>query len=169
MNEEFINQEAPKKFPVFLKVLLILSSIAIGFSTLSLLLSLLGGQPSTDQIEKTNVELLKQATQMEEQHLPGMADIMRQTAAFTEFQQINFWPTFGLNLITTLTGFLAIFYMWRLRKIGYHFYIGYSLLAVFGVYIFVPAGLIPIYAIVTGAIFAALFVILYTVNLKHLK
>lgn len=169
MNEEFIDQEQPKKFPTFLKVLLILSSIAVGFAMLSVIISLLSGPPSTDEIERTNIVMLKQAAQMEDQHLPGMAGIMRKTAEFSEYQQINFWPTFGLNLLSTLTGFMAIMYMRRLRKIGFHFYVIYNLLAVFGVYIFVPVNLIPVYAIVTGAIISAIFVMLYAVNLKHLK
>ncbi len=169
MNEEFIDQDAPKKFPIFLKVLLILSSIAVGFAMLSVIISLMSGPPSADEIEKTNIVLLKQATQMEDQNLSGMARIMRQTAQFSEYQQINYWPTFGLNLITTLTGFMGIMYMRRLKKMGFHFYVIYNLLAVFGVYIFVPASLIPIYAIITGAIISTIFIILYAANLKHLK
>lgn len=169
MNEEFIDQESPQKFPTFLKVLLILSSIAVGFAMLSVVISLLGGPPSTDEIERTNTVMLKQAVQMEEQHLPGMAQIMRKTAEFSEYQQINYWPTFGLNLLTTLTGFMAILYMRRLRKLGFHFYVIYNLLAVFGVYIFVPANMVPVYAIVTGGIISAIFIMLYAANLKHLK
>ena len=52
--------------------MLILSSIAVGFAMLSVVISLLGGPPSTDEIERTNTVMLKQAVQMEEQHLPGV-------------------------------------------------------------------------------------------------
>jgi hypothetical protein len=80
---------------------------------------------------------------------------------------------FYLNsLITTVVyalGLVGVIFMWKQRKLGFHLYVIYSLLAMTAVYVIVPISLVLQAEIIQSAIFSAIWIGLYAINLKHLN
>lgn len=166
---EQIDIEQEEKRPTFLTVLCILSYITLGFAALGFIGSLVSGPPSSDQIEATEIELMKTATQFRDQGQTWAANVMEQITEFTTYQQVNFWFTTGLNALGALTGFLGVRMMWKGKRRGFHFYIIYNLIGVGGVYLVAPAHVVPSFVVISGLIFSAIFVGLYAINLKWMN
>lgn len=73
------------------------------------------------------------------------------------------------TLITLIVGAFSIFLMFKLRKIGFHLYIIYSILPIITMYIITPMEMILTFSVITTVFIGALFAVLYGVNLKHMK
>jgi len=168
MNQEiYENQpenQAPKR-PKGLTVLCVLSFITIGFSTIGLLTMLLGGKPSADQIESTVLQSQQMASGFREQGTVWLADFIEQAAELASHQQRNYWQTVGMNALTTIAGFIGVFWMLNGKRLGFHAYIIYNLLSVGGSFIITPAHMIQMPTVIMSLIFSGLFVFLYS---KHL-
>lgn len=158
----------PKR-PTFLKVLCILSYISLGFAGIGLIITLLNGKPNPSEVEKGHTELIKMANELRGQKQTWLAGMLEQTADLATYQQANYWPLVGINAIVVLTGFLGVSYMWRGRKVGFHFYIIYCLISAGGLYLIAPANVIPAFTTISGLFVSGIFVLLYGLNLKHLK
>jgi hypothetical protein len=65
-----------------------------------------------------------------------------------------------------LIGLLGALMMWQAKKLGFHLYIGYSLLAIIQIYFFVSPSDVPSFVVIWGLLMSVLFVFMYSRNLK---
>jgi len=143
--------EAAKR-PVFLTVLCILSFVAAGFAAIGYIA----------------VITLMGAVTAGASALEGMSgEAGAAGAAITE--AISTGPSAGLTWAYIVVGFLTmlislfgVIKMWKLQKMGYFLYVGASVVSMIMGIIYSGFG-------VMAVIFPILFIVLYGLNLKHLK
>jgi hypothetical protein len=73
------------------------------------------------------------------------------------------------NLILTIAGLLGVWMMWNLRKQGFYIYTLASIAGLAVPFIFLGGGLITLLAVGFGGFIALVFIILYALNLKHMR
>jgi hypothetical protein len=171
MSEDYLdidhNQaEQPKKRPVLLTVLSVLSFIVIGFGLLGVLGSLIGGKPSNEEIEAAYNVSVQAAGDMRDRQILWLAEMLEQTADLVVYQQHRYWSVLGINALTMLTGFFGVLFMLKGRKLGFHLYIIYNLLSVGGTFLIAPSHLVPMASIIMSLVLSGLFIFLYSLNLK---
>nr|WP_294860669.1 hypothetical protein [uncultured Fluviicola sp.] len=173
MNENYkeMNQEIEQnpKRPVLLTVLCILSFIVVGFGLLGVLFSLLGGQPSPEEIEATSNQLIQTAGDMRDKNIIWAADMIEQMADLTVYQQQRYWSVLLVNALTMLTGFVGVLFMFKGKKLGFHLYIVYNLLSVGGTFLIVPSHMVPMVTVIMNLIISGVFILLYSRNLKWMN
>ncbi|MNU95090.1 hypothetical protein D3C71_850960 [compost metagenome] len=162
-------QEEPVKRPVLLTVLCILSFIVVGFALLNVLLSLLGGEPSAEVIEKTYNQMMQLASDNRDQNVVLMADILEQMAEVSSYQQHNYWLVLLVNAATSGTGFAGVLMMFKGRKLGFHLYIIYSLLSFGGIFLIYPPHMDQLSPAIMSLAFSGVFIFLYALNLKWMN
>ncbi|MNJ85646.1 hypothetical protein D3C87_31210 [compost metagenome] len=162
-------QEEPVKRPVLLTVLCILSFIVVGFGLLGVLLSLAGGEPTPETIEKSYNQMMQTASDNRDQNLVFVADMFEQMAEVTSYQQNNYWLVLLVNAVTSGTGFAGVLMMFKGRKLGFHLYIIYSLLSFGGIFLIMPPHIDPLSSAIMSLIFSGVFVFLYALNLKWMN
>jgi hypothetical protein len=162
--------QEPKR-PQFLTVICVLSFIMCGLGLVSGVWSIIQNTPehmaeSIEQMRKFSPEM---ADKLEEQMI-AMQD--------STFMQISPY----LNFVYLLLSFLGILMMWKLQKKGFFLYIAGEVLPYLG---FLVAGkqtmammgsagggaaeVAGVVMVVLMVIFDAAFIIMYAVNLKHMK
>lgn len=166
-----VNQETeqPKKRPVLLTVLCILSFIVVGFGLLGVLFSLIGGEPTTEEIEAAYNQIVQMASDMRDKQLTTIADMLEQGAELTMYQQHRYWSVLSINALTMITGFVGVLFMFRGKKLGFHLYIIYNLLSVGGTFLIVPSHMVPMASVIMNLIISGLFIFLYSLNLKWMN
>ena len=134
--------EAAKR-PVFLSVLCILSFIAAGLGILGYI---------------TLITVMGAVT-------AGASALQNAGANFTQTAGPSVgmtWAYIIVGFVTTLIGLFGVIKMWKLQKIGFFLYVGATVVSVIMGFIFSGFG-------VMGVIFPIVFIVLYGLNLKHLK
>lgn len=171
MNEVLESQEfekAPKR-PAFLLVLCILSFISIGLSFITALFSLITGPSSEEEILELKVEFTQQMSEMDALGAHWASEIFRKLIHITEATNAAHYMNTFTTILILLVGALGVFMMLKGKKLGFHFYIIYSLLTAVQLYLFVDPRYIPTFLVVTSLLFSGIFVLLYGLNLKHMK
>ena len=140
--------EAAKR-PVFLTVLCILSFIAAGFAIIGYVtvLTLMGAvSAAASSMEGMSAETSAM-----------MSEAMSKapSAGLT-------WAYIIVGFVTVLISLFGVIKMWKLQKLGYFLYVGASVASMVMGIIYSGFG-------VMGVIFPVLFIVLYGLNLKHLK
>jgi hypothetical protein len=72
------------------------------------------------------------------------------------------WAYIIVGFITTLVGLFGVIKMWKLQKVGFFIYVGCSVASM-------VMGMIYSGFSVMGVLFPVLFIVLYGMNLKHMK
>lgn len=168
MTETLDLQENDKR-PVLLLVLAILSFISIGFSILGNLWSVASGPMNEDQLIKQRVELTKSKSQMREAGMDGFVDFFDKLEGMTEQVNDNFYFSKVVLFVTDILGLFGVIFMLRRRKLGFHLYIVYSLLALGGIYLYVSPENIHISLPILNVIFGGIFVYLYSRTLHWMR
>ncbi|MDF3028931.1 MAG: hypothetical protein K0S23_3238 [Fluviicola sp.] len=166
MNEEV---QENKKRPVLLTVLCILSFIVVGFGVLGVLFSIIGGQPSAEEIESTYNLSIQAASDMRDQKIIWLAEILEQGADLVAYQQHRYWSVLMINALTMITGFVGVLFMFKGKKLGFHLYIIYNLLSIGGTFLIVPSHMVPMASVIMNLILSGLFIFLYSLNLKWMN
>lgn len=160
-----------KKRPDFLKVICILSFIMCGLGLLSGIYNMIQNTPEK---MTENIEKLKEIS-------PAMADqLEEQLTAMQESTYVQIAPY--LNFIYILLSFLGVLMMWKLNKKGFYLYIageilpyipmifmGKETMAMMGTAGGGMAQTIGMITIVLMFVFDITFIIMYALNLKHMK
>lgn len=164
-----INDEnAPR--PKFLTVLCILTFISTGMSLVSGLYNLaFVGKQSEEQMLDTKVQLTKSISDMKEMGMTGFAEMMEKINRMTIEINENFYLASMISLITVGIGLFGAIKMWKGFKLGFHLYIVYNLLVVGAIYLYVSPQNIPSVVVITNIILSAIFVFMYSRNLKWMK
>ena len=157
-------ESAPKKRPVFVTVLCILTFVSCGFAFISALWRLAVGSNTEESFKQ-----MKNMPQFKDGALEKM---MEGAQKIQDWQVTADLLALG-NVALCLTGALL---MWKLRKSGFYLYVVGQILpmiSLYGMYsvvqnipIFGMAMLIMSFIIV---LFAIAFIIMYAINLKHMR
>lgn len=140
--------EAAKR-PVFLTVLCILSFIAAGLAILGYItvISLMGAATAVvSGMENAGGEM---SEMMESVQTTGPS------AGLT-------WAYLIVGFVTVIVSLFGVIKMWKLQKIGFYLYVGASVVSMI-------MGVVYSGFSVMAVIFPILFIVLYGLNLKHLK
>jgi hypothetical protein len=167
---EIIEVQPEDKRPVILLVAAILSFISIGVTTVAILFNLIGGPLNEDELQENRVNMARSKTQMRE--AGGSSYFIKffdQIEGMTEETNNSFYLANGLNLLVNTCGFAGVFMMMRRRRLGFHLYIVYSLLAVGVMYLYVSPQNIPTISLVFGLFFSGIFVFMYSRALKWMR
>lgn len=165
------NNDFPQgeKRPKFLTVLCILSFISVGFSLLGNFSALLSGPLSLDELEKVMAESMNLVSTLQEAGNTELSKTLELVLRTQEYINANFYVHTFVTLIGLVCGFIGVFFMFKGRKNGFHFYIIYNVISIISIYVSVPASEVPSIMIVSNMIFSAIFILLYSRNLSWLK
>ena len=171
MNETdlaFENDKQPTSAPIFLIVLVILTLINTGLALLGGVFSLVVGKPSEKEILASKVQMAKPIIELRKLEMDYFVDVFTKLEAINDAMYANFIMFNLLGIFIALIGAASALMMLFRMKLGFHAYIVYSFLSILSVYAFVAPVNVPSILILTNAIFAGLFVFLYSRNLKWL-
>lgn len=153
------------KMPVFLKVLLILTSITVGFGILAALVGFAKGPNSQEDIDSIMAPNLALINNMRnEGYTLGLDELEKITRQVDHINQ-NFYLNQSLSLVAYTFGLAGILMMFKQRKIGFHLYIIYNLIAFSTVYFVVPIAEISTVGQIVNFIICGVFIFLYSRNL----
>ncbi|MEY4349963.1 MAG: hypothetical protein RL078_5 [Bacteroidota bacterium] len=164
MTELEVNTEAPKR-PVFLLVLVIMSSINIGISTMGALSAILGAKPDASMIKEAQLDFAKMRDQLEAANGSDFIYIVDQMETVTMNMFAHFHTYNSIQFIFLLLGLTGVILMFQRKRLGFHFYIVYSLGLVLLPYFFNAMQQIPTILTIVGVLYGALWVFLYSRNL----
>ncbi len=167
---EVIENQAENKRPVILLVAAILSFISIGISTLVIVFNLIGGPMNEEEVMETRVATAKSKTDM--RNAGGslyFINLFDQIQAMIEETNDNFYVSNALNILVNAVGFFGVFFMMKRRKLGFHLYIIYSLLAFSVLYLYISPQNIPTISLIFGLLFSGIFVFMYSRALRWLQ
>ncbi len=169
MENHQIDMNQQNKRPVFLTVLCILTFISTGISLLSGLIQLLTGKSSSEAMDNLLAQNTSSANQLRTINMNFMADQIDKIGYMAKMNNEYFYSSTLLTLLITLIGLFGAVFMMRGRKLGFHFYIIYTLAAVSTPFLFVGIENASSFLVILGLIFGGLFVLMYSRNLKWLK
>lgn len=168
-NAYFDDEPVQDKLPVFLKVLCILTFISCAYSLLSTIYGI-----------ATQGELRRSLYMMSRVQANGSNEVMEQitTGLKLHINELEKWTRYGYyitlgNVALTFAGALL---MWKRRKSGFYIYVAGQALSFSGLFgMYSAAKDIPYFGMglillgLAGAVFSLAFIIMYAVNLKHLR
>lgn len=167
-NLEF-EDEKPKR-PNFLVVLAVLSYVSIGIGTLATVYSLISGPSSQEQLEQEEAQLYESIQVMKETGMENLVEMFETSAQQALYINNEVFYSFNiLTLLSLIIGFMGVYLMMKLKKVGFHLYVAYSLLPIIIIYALIPMELTIGATIITSVVLSALFCILYGLNLKHME
>ena len=162
------NDMQPTRAPRFLLTLVILTLLNTGLALLGGVFSLVVGKPSEKEILASKVQMAKPIIELRKLEMDYFVDVFTKLEAINDAMYANFIMFNVLGVFIALIGATSAFMMLFRMKLGFHAYIVYSFLSILSVYAFVAPVNVPSILILTNAIFAGLFVFLYSRNLKWL-
>lgn len=169
MSEELEFQETPKKRPVFLTTLVVLSFVSIGLSLISGIIGLIAGRQSEEALLEQSVQMAEAKSELRKAGLESWTSIYDQLEAMSLQTHASFYLAAFLGILVTLVGFAGVFLMMKGQKIGFHVYIVYSLIALGSIYLYISPANIPTILTIVSALFSGLFIYLYSRNLHWMK
>lgn len=156
--------EEQKKRPRFLTILCILSFISIGAILFSTLLGFIKGPLTKEELDQTFSSMNSLTSVFNDSN--QMQDLLEKTYERQRIVNSKFYLNALLQLIVYAVGLFGVLKMWKMKKIGFHLYIIYSLGALSFIYAIVPINLVLKEEIIQSALLSLLFVIMYARNLK---
>jgi len=167
--ENFENKE--EKRPRGLIILLSLSAANILSSLWTSIRSYIAGPLSEEKLDEGLQNLYESVATLKSQGAgETLIQMIEQVINYSIYVNEN---TFYLNavllIITFLVGAVSLFFLFSLKKIGFHLYVLYSFLPVMVMYIVAPSALIPNLNIVFYMIVAGMFALLYAKHLRIMK
>jgi len=170
MEDNFNYEETNiQKRPTFLKVLCILTFINVGLGVLGVFIGVMSGKASATELEQSAAAITQMANEIRSNGNASLANMLEQVNDLAFFANENHWMAMGLSALAISAGFLGAVWMYNGKKSGFHSYIIYSIIAVFGVYVYVPSDSIPVFSIVFNSIISLIFIFMYSRNLHWMK
>lgn len=163
--QEYQEIEEEKKRPTLLTVLVVLSLMVIANGLFSNLLGLLAGPLSSDQVQEMVDSNMGQVNQLYEMGQPYWGDTTLKILNMITYTNANFMMDRMINIVGYSIGLFGVLNMLRGVKLGFHFYIIYNLIALFGIYASVPVSEIPGFYFGFFGVISLLFIYLYSKTL----
>lgn len=158
-------KENQNQRPTFLTVICILTFIGSGWGILSGLFSLFTADMASVQMEQYSA-LMDGAQENSSNFLSGL---LSSSGELLEASVKYAKPIAIAGLILSVISLLGAILMFRLKRIGFYLYTAAQILMLFVLPFFAGFSLLVLSSLVFSAFFAALFIILYAVNLKYMK
>lgn len=158
-----------KKRPVFLLVLVILSSLNMSVSLLGSFSGMLGAKPDAKMIKQAKLEFANMREQLEEGGAADFTYIIDQMESVTDNMFKHFQAYNSVQFLILVLGLTGVVLMYQRRKLGFHFYIIYSLGLVVLPYLFNPITGIPTILTIVGILYGGIWVLLYSRNLHWME
>ena len=146
------------KLPTGLNVLTILTFVGCAWELYSTVNNFIGGKKALEEMEKAQEKLAEAPAWARKLAGPEVQEMM--------LQSFNKVPIFIIGLIAVTLCFYGALQMRKLKKEGYFLWLVGEILPFIGSVIFVPALFNTLF--IYFSIFPLLFIILYTVQRKHL-
>lgn len=175
MSENYSKKNEIKAPPVFMIVLLALS----GFSILQTLyqtgLPIFTGPQSMEQLEQVEIELAKATVELESLNSGSelfssvknmMDNALKQQRYIHEH---IFWRYHLIFFFSAVLGALSLYFMYHLKKIGFHLYIIYCLIGIAATIFLFPEEMRMSWVINSTIASSVLFVGLYALQWKHFQ
>lgn len=157
------------KRPIFLLVLVILSGINIGTSIIGALSGMLGSKPDQAMIKSAKLEFANMREQLQKANAEDFIYIVDQMQSVTVNMFKHFQAYNSFQFLILVLGLTGITLMYRGKKLGFHFYIIYTLGLVLLPYFFNSMTGIPTLLTIVGITYGGIWVWLYSRNLYWLK
>lgn len=157
--ENPFEENVPQR-PTMLSVLCILTFIGSGWSVLSGLFSLIGGGNS-EQSMQTMYSMINGN--------PDLANMMQSMMETLQVMATHAKSIGMINLVLSVISLLGAIMMFRLKRLGFYLYAAAQVVMLFILPYFAGFSFLVVAMFAVSAVFSAIFIILYAVNLKHLK
>jgi hypothetical protein len=152
--------------PTALIVFGILSWLSLGLGLIGVVSNALSGPPTDEEIRQQEIQMLSELTP---EMVAEAGWVVTETVDFLQITQDKFGILTAVTFIQVIVGLIAVIMMFKLRKIGFHLYIVYSLIALgYWILFFGHNTLGTIMAVISGII-SGIFVLLYASQLKHMN
>jgi len=161
--------EQPKKRPVFLTVLGILTFINSGIGLFGALISFLTGPASRDDIEDYMALNMRSIDKIRGEGMDGFADTMQKMINSIQYSNNAHVLSTTLNFGVSALAIIGVILMFRRNKIGFHLYIIGCLLRICSFYFYMPVAEVPGLMVGYFIFTSLLFIFMYSRNLKWLK
>ncbi|MEN9700450.1 MAG: hypothetical protein RLZZ301_1648 [Bacteroidota bacterium] len=152
----------------FLIVLVILSSINLGISTMGSIPGMLGQKVDAKTIKDARLDFATMREQLLDAHADSFVGVVDQMEKVTLSMFRHFQVYNSLNFLVMVLGLTGVILMYRQRKLGFHFYIVYSLGTVCIPYLLNPIQDIPTILTIVGLLYSGLWVFLYSRSLHSM-
>ncbi len=153
--EQTNNGGETAKRPVFLTVLCILSFVAAGFAILGYIAVI--GLMGAASVAVSGMESMSNEMGSE------MSEAMSSAMAATPGVGLT-WAYIIVGFLTTIVGLFGVIKMWKMNKSGFMLYTGATVVSlIMGI---VYSGFA---ASIVGIVISAAFIVMYGLNMKHLK
>lgn len=169
LENEYANGGEQKKRPVFLTVLCILTLVWAGIGFFGTLMMLVRGVRTNLAMQKETDLFLKAADQMRDSGFDSLGKYYEQTADMGVQLNQSAYGYASLLMVAVLLGIFGAILMLLGKKLGFHFYIVYTMLGMIAPYLFASSDSIPVANTILSAFFGLLFVFMYSRNLRWLK
>jgi len=145
-----------------LRFVAIFSLINIGFDLLNQIQSWIVGPLSSEKLEASIQQSKELAKSMGVQE--SAYDTFDKMYQLSRLGNANFALSHGLATVGSIVGLLGVIMMLQRKGMGFHGYIIYSIIACFGLFLYVPFNSIPLVLVVINVIFSGLFILYYYMN-----
>jgi CHASE2 domain-containing sensor protein len=162
--------EAPATRPTLLTIICILSFLFGIWGLYGGVQSAFTDKPQRD-LETTKAELEKTLASPEVQG-PGaemVAKMGEQAIAIGEKSVENAKPIGYSSIVLSIVSLLGVWWMWNLQKKGFWLYTLATVVGLITPFIFLGGGMMTLLGVGFLAVISIIFVILYAVNLKHMR
>jgi hypothetical protein len=162
--------EAPATRPTLLTIICILSFLFGIWGVWGGVQSAFTDKPQRD-LETTKAELEKTLASPEVQG-PGaemVAKMGEQAIAMGEKSVENAKPIGYSSIVLSIVSLLGVWWMWNLQKKGFWLYTLATVVGLITPFIFLGGGMMTLLGVGFLAVISIIFVILYAVNLKHMR
>ena len=169
LEEDKIEFQNDRKRPQLLVVVSVLSFINLGIGLLGTVFGLLGTKASSDEMEDSFLVLTELKNKFDDAGSEQMSVVFEQLKEVMLYTNEYYYFALMISLIGIIAGLIGVSWMYKGKKNGFHLYIIYNLIAVFGLYMYVPSISVPMVSIITNSIIAMIFILLYAKNLSWMK
>lgn len=166
---EIEKQNEPMKRPTFLVVLSVFSLISIASGLLSSILGLISGPLEDYQIDEIIGQNMAGVNQLQEMGEMYWSEVTLKILNLIKYTNANFYMDRIINLVAYGIGLNGLVFMWRGRKLVFHLYIVYNLIALVSIYASAPASEIPSFYFILFGIISSIFIFMFSRNLKFMK
>jgi len=164
-NGYFGAPQAPqlRKRPTFLLVLCILTFVGSGWGVLGGLISFMN-DPQED-IRSAQADMSLEFDEISDQ---PMGTFLIDTFDYAVAYADNFYMVNGVNILLAVLSLLGAFMMFNMRKPGYYLYVLANIAMAFAPYLIIINS-ISTAQVVGYTLLSVLFIVLYGLNLKHMR
>jgi hypothetical protein len=159
MEQTNIEAGVPAKRPQFITVLCILTWIGCGIGLIASVMGYFAVQTAgamMDVAAASDPEAMDLASTM-----PGMEEAMNAM----KYAGVSL----AVGILGTILCFAGSMMMWKLKKTGFYVYVAGQIIPLVISAVLIGASAFGGFALVMGAIFPVLFIVLYGLNLKHMS